>query len=329
MTVRAHTAEGYARPSIPEAPMQGRAATAQAQRAHDADSAEVRALDEEIAFRQAPVFEEPAEPATPLPANLIEFPRQLVAPRKARPRYAEGPLREDADAAPDNSQLRIFEVEQTQISADPAAEDATPEWSSIWLDAIDPNTVAPALDDDIPAVPLPSSVAAAFHATGLEHLKPAAAVNDRLNYKPRPQAAPFSRRIMASTVDFCVVGFGFLGFATTFALTVGRTAVNAAVDGQRPGTALIVSAIATFALLNLGYKALFFTFAESTPGMAYARIGLCTLNDENPTRPAMRRRILAVLLSSCAMGIGFLWALFDADGLSLHDRISGMYQRSY
>jgi hypothetical protein len=38
---------------------------------------------------------EPREviPPTPLPANLIEFPRVLVAARKARPRLAEGPLR--------------------------------------------------------------------------------------------------------------------------------------------------------------------------------------------------------------------------------------------
>ena len=59
----------------------------------DHNEAEARLLDEEIAFRKSPVFEEPAGPPMPLPANLIEFPRQLVAPRKARPRYAEGPLR--------------------------------------------------------------------------------------------------------------------------------------------------------------------------------------------------------------------------------------------
>ena len=64
------------------------------------DESEVLALEEEIAFRQAPIFEEPAGPNIDIPANLIEFPRQLVAPRKARPRLAEGPLREEADQAP-------------------------------------------------------------------------------------------------------------------------------------------------------------------------------------------------------------------------------------
>ena len=100
------------------------------------NEAEAQALDEEIAFRQAPVFEEPAGPPTPLPANLIEFPRQLVASRKARPRLAEGPLREEEEAAPGNGQLRIFEVEPDQISTSPVQVDTTaPKWTSIWLDA--------------------------------------------------------------------------------------------------------------------------------------------------------------------------------------------------
>jgi uncharacterized RDD family membrane protein YckC len=81
-----------------------------------------------------------------------------------------------------------------------------------------------------------------------------------------------------------------------------------------------------FALL---YQLLFFTFADATPGMRYARIALCTLADDNPTRAAMRRRIFAAVLSACPLGIGFLWAWLDEDGLGWHDRISRMYQRGY
>jgi hypothetical protein len=43
----------------------------------------------------------------------------------------------------------------------------------------------------------------------------------------------------------------------------------------------------------------------------------------------MRRRIFAVILAACPLGIGFLWAWLDDDGLGWHDRISRMYQRSY
>jgi uncharacterized RDD family membrane protein YckC len=77
------------------------------------------------------------------------------------------------------------------------------------------------------------------------------------------------------------------------------------------------------------YQLLFFTFSEATPGMRYARIALCTFADDNPTRSAMRRRILAGVLAACPLGIGFLWAWLDDDGLGWHDRISRMYQRSY
>ena len=86
---------------------------------------------------------------------------------------------------------------------------------------------------------------------------------------------------------------------------------------------------ATGAAMYLGYELLFFSLRGDTPGMRYARIGLCTFADENPTRAEMRRRILAQLVAVCPMGLGRLWALLDDDGLGWHDRISRMYQRAY
>ena len=59
------------------------------------ESEELAELEQEIAFRRAPEFVDHIIEALPLPANLIEFPRELVAARKARPRLAEGPLREE------------------------------------------------------------------------------------------------------------------------------------------------------------------------------------------------------------------------------------------
>ncbi|MBS1822277.1 MAG: hypothetical protein JST61_09920, partial [Acidobacteria bacterium] len=50
---------------------------------------------------------------------------------------------------------------------------------------------------------------------------------------------------------------------------------------------------------------------------------------ENPSRAAMRGRILALALSSAPLGLGLWWSLLDSDGLAWHDRISRMYQRSY
>jgi uncharacterized RDD family membrane protein YckC len=261
------------------------------------DEAEGRALDEEIAFRQSPVFEEPLGPPIGIPANLIEFPRQLVAARRARPRLAEGPLREEAGLTPDAAQLRIFEVEATQISTAPIVETAAPEWSSILLSAL--------------------PIAA-----------PVETPETQFNPALPPQTAPLGLRLMAGIVDGCVVLAATLAFTATFALTVNKLTGNHGTAHMSLQIAAL-GAAGSLAALALLYQLLFFSFSEATPGMRYARIGLCTFSDENPTRSAMRRRIFALLLSACPLGIGFLWAWLDDDRLGWHDRISRMYQRSY
>jgi uncharacterized RDD family membrane protein YckC len=275
-------------------------AQAQTQAQTTVDEAESLILDDEIAFRQSPVFDESAVSPIEIPANLIEFPRQLVAPRKARPRLAEGPLREDADQAPASAQLRIFEVEADQISTTPIVESSSPEWSSILL----------------AAHPVAAPVETA-EAPFLAELP--------------PQTAPLNLRLMAAIVDNCIVTAALLLFIAAFAVTVGKLSggpshvATPQISLQIAG----IAAAATWVVFTLLYQLLFFTFSEATPGMRYARIGLCTFSDDNPTRSAMRRRILAVILSACPLGIGFLWAWLDDDGLGWHDRISRMYQRSY
>jgi hypothetical protein len=63
--------------------------------------------------------------------------------------------------------------------------------------------------------------------------------------------------------------------------------------------------------------------------MRYARIALCTFDDDNPTREAMRKRIFALVLAAAPLGLGFLYVFFDEDHLGWHDRMTRMYQRSY
>ena len=296
--------------------------------------AEARALDEEIAFRQAPVFEEPVGPPMPLPANLIEFPRQLVASRKARPRYAEGPLRDEALAEPSDGQLRIFEVDPAQISTAPPPPDAAPEpqWTSIWLDSPAGSTAS------APGAPLPGLYASVYAPDSSHEFEAEAAAAP-------PQVAPIGRRILAAAVNAAIVLTGTLAFAAAFVVTtrqaipwqsfpsLGTLVLELAgrvppPPGIQPSL-LLGAFAAACGFLYLLYHALFFSFSEATPGMRYARIALCTLSDENPTRSAMRRRMLAILLSACPLGLGFLWATLDEDRLAWHDRISRMYQRSY
>ncbi len=291
------------------------------------NEAEALALDEEIAFRQAPVFEEPAGPPVPLPANLIEFPRQLVASRKARPRYAEGPLRDEADIAAGDGQLRIFEVDVAQISTEPDAAAADmPQWTSIWLDT--------------PLGPAPEQRAAATEP-GIG--EPAGQAYG--SSVPFPQAASIGRRTMAAAINAAIVFAALVGFAAAFAMASGHSlslhagmtlpvALRGIADaltnqtGLQPG-AIAGACVLAAAFLSLLYQALFFSFSQATPGMRCARIALCTFDDENPTRSAVRRRLLAVLLSACPLGMGFAWAALDEDRLTWHDRISRTYQRMY
>ncbi len=301
-------------------------------RAHQPrNDAEALALDEEIAFRQSPVFEEPAGPAMPLPANLIEFPRQLVASRKARPRLAEGPLREDADGAPEAGQLRIFEVDPAQISTSPAgktganaATDVAAQWTSIWLDTLPDHQPMDA------ATTREESLAALRNDPGC----PA---------HPLPQIATIPRRIAAAVINAAILFAALAAFAVTFVFVAGRmlppqatapfTLTHAAVYAlTRTGLApaqLPAACMAAIAFLYLLYQALFFSFSAATPGMRCARIALCTFDEENPTPTAIRRRVLAVLLSACPLGLGLLWAALDEDRLSWHDRICRIYQRTY
>jgi uncharacterized RDD family membrane protein YckC len=239
-----------------------------------------------------PLEEATVAPATPLAANLIEFPRELVATRKARPRLAEGPLR---DAAPQPGQLRIFEVEQEAIDHHPAApvtRAAAPkaglDWSSIRLDTPRPDRA-------------PCGSARKGEETPI-------------------QPAPLEDRLMAALVDGALSMTGFLVFVFVFSSCTAH-----------PPSGRFAVMATTLALLAIfvAYQWLFFRFSENTPGMLYARIALCTLGDDNPTRRAMQRRVGALLLSALPLGLGLLWAVFDEDGLGWHDRISGTYQRSY
>ena len=314
----------------------------------DRSDAEARALDEEIAFRQSPVFEESVGPAMLLPANLIEFPRQLVAPRKARPRYAEGPLRDEEVSGPGESQLRIFEVDPRQISttpvvADSAFELATQQWTSIWLDA--DHTTAPVDDSAFQ----PEDSALSLREDDLQNdlfVPQQASVAP-----PLPGIASIQRRLMAASIDASLLAAGFLAFAATsvavasrflpaapaqqsasFSLSFSHAAQFVSQIASQTGlqlSAILGASALIFAALFLAYQTLFYSLSDATPGMRLVRIALCTFDDENPTRRARHRRIFAVLLSACPFGLGLLWAALDEDRLSWHDRISSTYQRSY
>jgi uncharacterized RDD family membrane protein YckC len=262
---------------------------------HEFALEELEELEQEIAFRRAPEFEDHILGTVALPANLIEFPRELVASRKARPRLAEGPLREDLTPEP---QLRIFEVEPEQISTEPVAAEESASGAPVWQGML------------LDAAPVNAARAEGVSAAG-------AGMAGLIGI------APLSRRLMAAMVDGCCIAAALIGFATVAAYISGP--LLQAISKPLLAGAVVV----TFAVSALLYQLLFFSLNEATPGMRYARIGLCTFGEANPTRKAMRRRILAQMLAVGPLGLGVLWAWMDDDRLAWHDRISRTYQRMY
>lgn len=234
------------------------------------------------------------EPAEPIYANLIEFPRELVAARKVRPRLAEGPL-----AAEPEAQLSIFEVNPGDVSTEPelagavvetaaAPAWAEPEWSGMKLDA------EPAEEHYRAPEPQPTAREVAF------------------------DFAPMSRRLLSIVFDGALIGAALV---TAAMVAATRTAELPALHAVEVGSAAALLVIAAF------YYALFFTLARATPGMRFAQIGFCTFDGQTPTRGQRTMRLVALLLSVLPVGLGLAWAIFDEDHLTWHDRLSKTYLR--
>ena len=275
-------------------------------------------------------------PAQPLPVRILEFPRELVAPRKARPRHAEGPLREEGQV-PEKSQLRIFEVDSEAISHEAAAskpveEQVLPEWHSIRLDArpsAGSATAAPAearasrrSADGSQNASKTGPRQPPFRGTGEPRGNGNGDTDSRYSslLELPLHVASVEDRLMAGIVDLSLVLIAFLLFVLVFVACTAHPPTGK--------SALAYAAVALVSIFAL-YQWIFFTYADGTPGMRYAKIALCTFEDENPARREMQWRIAALFLSAIPVGLGFLWALFDDDGLGWHDRITRTYQRSY
>ncbi|MGD0345524.1 MAG: RDD family protein [Terracidiphilus sp.] len=265
------------------------------------------ALQEEPAgFDALPGYDSPTileahagDPVQPIYANLIQFPREMVATRRARPRRAEGPLA----AAGSTPQLSIFEVDPAAISIlpPPATVDAPappawmrPEWSTMTLEAQPPSIILDAQPvEELLEEPAP---------------QPAAAHEIEL--------APLSRRLLAIVVDCTLIAAALVAAAT----------LAASNFSEFPGVRVIEFG-AGIALLAIGaaYYAGFLTLTRATPGMRYAGIELSTFSGLRATRAQRCGRLMAMLLSVLPLGLGVVWALFDEGHLSWHDRLSRTY----
>jgi uncharacterized RDD family membrane protein YckC len=145
---------------------------------------------------------------------------------------------------------------------------------------------------------------------------------DQQALQPQPanpiRLAPLGRRLMALVVDASLVLAVFVFLAMQF--------VSHAK--QMPGPRLVeVGAVLAVLAISAAYQALFLTLTKATPGMRYAGIALCTFDGHSPSREHRSRRLTGLLLSVLPLGLGLVWALFDGDHLTWHDRLSKTYLR--
>lgn len=131
--------------------------------------------------------------------------------------------------------------------------------------------------------------------------------------------ATIEERRRAAWIDVACLGFAYGAFLTLFGSLGGHFAfdkLNAAVY------------FFTFAFVYLQYFGLFTIFGGTTPGMMIRGLQVATFSGEDATLRHLLMRALGYLLSAGTLFLGFLWALWDEDSLTWHDRLSKTYLRA-
>src|SRR5712692_705650 len=125
--------------------------------------------------------------------------------------------------------------------------------------------------------------------------------------------ASLDDRRLAAVIDSACLLFAYGGFLALFSSLGGQftlSKLSAAVY------------VATFAIVYLQYYALFTIFGGTTPGMMLRGLQVVSFSGEPPTPRQMFLRSAGYILSAGTFFLGFLWAMWDEDELTWHDRLS-------
>jgi uncharacterized RDD family membrane protein YckC len=137
--------------------------------------------------------------------------------------------------------------------------------------------------------------------------------------KSRPglhTVASIDDRRLAAVIDLFCLLFAYGGFLALFG----------SLGGQFTLSKLSAAVCATtFAIVYLQYFALFTIFGGTTPGMMMRGLQVVSFSDEPPTPRQMLLRSAGYMLSAGTFFLGFLWAMWDEDELTWHDRLSRTY----
>jgi uncharacterized RDD family membrane protein YckC len=136
---------------------------------------------------------------------------------------------------------------------------------------------------------------------------------------PRHADSPYfpvgalAERCLAGAFDGVFVLFSYGGFLTLFGSLGGHfsfSKFSVAVYGVSLG------------LFYVQYFALFTIFGGATPGMMLRGLQVVSFDGDAPSARQLLQRSLGYLVSGGTFLLGFLWSLWDEDGLTWQDRIS-------
>jgi len=128
--------------------------------------------------------------------------------------------------------------------------------------------------------------------------------------------ATIEERRLAALIDSGCLLFAYGAFLALFSALGGEFTVS-----KLSGAVCV----ATFAIVYLQYFMLFTIFGGTTPGMMMRSLQVVSFTGEPPTPRQMLLRSAGYLLSAGTFFLGFLWAMWDEDALTWHDRISQTY----
>jgi uncharacterized RDD family membrane protein YckC len=128
--------------------------------------------------------------------------------------------------------------------------------------------------------------------------------------------ASIDDRRLAAIIDLLCLLFAYGGFLGLFGSLGGHFTLS---------KLSIAVCATTFAIVYLQYFALFTIFGGTTPGMMMRGLQVVSFSGEPPTPKQMLLRSAGYLLSAGTIFLGFLWAMWDEDELTWHDRLSRTY----
>lgn len=128
--------------------------------------------------------------------------------------------------------------------------------------------------------------------------------------------ASLDERRRALQIDAACLAFAYGGFLALFGSLGGHFTLS-----KISATVYVF----TFAFVYLQYFGLFTIFGGSTPGMMVSGLQVASFTGDVPTSRQYMLRAVGYVLSAGTCFLGFLWILWDEDGLTWHDRISQTY----